>query len=71
MMYGYEMMGWGWMATGFIIFLVSVAGLVFIWIKICGNKDSRDHSPEEMLKMRLAKGEISEEEYDRLMKKVQ
>lgn len=69
-MYDYGMMGWGWMILALATLLLFLVGAFVIAFILRGNKNPKDQTAEELLKIRLAKGEISEEEFDRLIKKV-
>lgn len=66
--YGFGMMGFGW------IFMVLFWGLIIwliIWL-INQNKHSENHyerkTPQEILKERYAKGEITKKEYEEMKK---
>jgi putative membrane protein len=63
---------WGWMFGGG--FLLMVLLIVLIFAAFRGTDRWRDavprRSPEDLLKERLAKGEINEDEYDRLLRKL-
>ncbi|MDP4553543.1 SHOCT domain-containing protein [Alkalihalobacillus macyae] len=63
-------MGEGFMGFGFfgILILVLIV-LIVVWMMKSGSNISHNNSVET-LNQRLAKGEISEEEYDRLKKKL-
>ncbi|HSP78407.1 MAG TPA: SHOCT domain-containing protein [Myxococcaceae bacterium] len=56
--------GWhmGWMVLGWILGLLFLAALV--WVLVRATQRPGD-SPEEILKRRYARGEISREEYER------
>ncbi len=60
---------WG---IGFILVVMLIAALVYAGIRtLCGRKDMRNHVNDrndslEILKKRLARGEISIEEFERL-----
>lgn len=69
-MYDYGIMGWGWMILALATLLLFLIGAIVIAFILRGNKNPKDQTAEELLKIRLAKGEISEEEFDRLIKKV-
>ncbi len=64
--------GWGWwMVFGwlwFVLFWGSIIGL-FVWVVSRigrGREDDRRPTPLDIARERLAKGEISEEEFQRL-----
>jgi putative membrane protein len=64
-MHGYLGMGYGWLfqlAVFILFFLV-------VWWLLKSQKDSQ--SPSEILKTRLAKGEITKEEYHTLKKEIE
>lgn len=61
-MHGY----WGWNWSGLVLAFVVIAGLAvaaYFVLKRSGNQESE---AEQILRLRLAKGEISPEEYNRL-----
>ncbi|MGI8314557.1 SHOCT domain-containing protein [Halobacillus mangrovi] len=68
-------MGGGFFGFGFIGLLIIVAIiLVIVWMMKPNGTDkssSKNSDSLETLKKRLANGEISEEEYDRLKKKLE
>ncbi|WP_349407492.1 SHOCT domain-containing protein [Pseudalkalibacillus sp. SCS-8] len=69
------MMGGGFFGYG-ILFILIILAIIFItvWMFRSKPKHREDHSSEtshETLKRRLAKGEISEEEYDRMKRKLE
>ncbi|GGM19313.1 hypothetical protein GCM10011351_01420 [Paraliobacillus quinghaiensis] len=71
-MYGY---GSGMLMFGLFGFLIFIGLIVLvIWVLKAGSNtgtnSNRKDQPLETLKQRLARGEISEEEYDRLKNKV-
>lgn len=67
-------MGGGFFGTGllFMLLIVAIVG-VFVWM-MRGKTDRSTHHTNRhslgLLKERLAKGEITEEEYERLKRKV-
>jgi putative membrane protein len=71
-------MGGGFFGTGFLFILLIVAIVgVFIWMmraKTPGNENNPTQNANRhslgLLKERLAKGEITEEEYERLKRKI-
>lgn len=75
MMHGYDMGGFfGFGLFGFLILIIIV--LILIWMFRGNNGSARDEGRRserrslEILDERLAKGEISEEEYERLKKRI-
>jgi putative membrane protein len=71
-------MGGGFFGTGFLFIILTVAIVgVFIWMM--RSKTPKENNPMNkenrhslsLLKDRLAKGEITEEEYERLKRKIQ
>ncbi|MFP3359207.1 SHOCT domain-containing protein [Planococcus sp. SIMBA_143] len=63
-------MGGGFMGFGFFGFLILVLIiLMLVWMKKPGNNGTHNKSVETLNEC-LAKGEISEEEYDRLRKRL-
>jgi putative membrane protein len=63
--HGYGLFGWGW-SWIFWVFLIIVAALIVAWA--LGPRRRVRYSsqtPEEILKMRYARGEIDREEYQR------
>ncbi|SDX43585.1 SHOCT domain-containing protein [Salimicrobium album] len=75
MMNGYGM-GGGFFGLGLIFLLLIIAViLIVVWmVKPSGKRSDDDQTSgrnhEDILKSRLARGEISEDEYDRLKKKL-
>lgn len=72
-------MGGGFFGTGFLFILLIIAIIgVFIWMMKSNPKGEANFPTQNMnnqaldrLKERLAKGEITEEEYDRLKRKLE
>lgn len=70
--YGYHMFGGGWVMMIFftLLFLLILAGIVFlvVWLatryRMPGGRT--EESPLDILKLRYALGEISHEEYERM-----
>lgn len=64
---------WGWLGgLGFLGFAALITLVVVLAVR-SGNRgrdDRRPSRPEEILKERLARGEIDEQTYDELLKKV-
>ncbi|QTC44060.1 SHOCT domain-containing protein [Bacillus sp. V3] len=70
-------MGGGFFGTGFLFVLIVIAIIaIFIWMMRSNPKNESHHSNQKsnqalnVLKERLAKGDITEEEYDRLKRKL-
>ncbi len=63
--------GWNWMMglMGLIWIALIVLGFYLVYVFING-KGARRSDPLDILKERLARGEITEEEYDRLKEKL-
>ncbi|MGP4078058.1 SHOCT domain-containing protein [Halobacillus sp. K22] len=65
-------MGGGFFGFGLISILVIAAIIVIVvWMMKPGKNQTSSSDSLETLKKRLAKGEITEEEYDRLKKKLE
>ncbi|WP_406686283.1 SHOCT domain-containing protein [Rossellomorea vietnamensis] len=71
-------MGGGFFGTGFLFILLIIAILgVFVWMMRAKTPKENNQTPNanrhslSLLKGRLAKGEITEEEYERLKRKIQ
>ena len=65
-MHDFHFFGGGWMMVFWWILLIAVI-LIVIRVIMKSNKkqpNSRDTSPQEILKRRYAKGEITKEEYE-------
>jgi putative membrane protein len=62
-------MGW-WMVFGGVFWILFVAALVYLFTGAfrpgTGNPDERSETPLEVAKRRLASGEISHEEFERI-----
>lgn len=67
MMHGYGMYGfhWGWV---FQLVLLALFFLVVWWL--VRMQPSRNESPEDILKRRLAQGEITAKQYGELKKEI-
>ncbi|UOQ83969.1 SHOCT domain-containing protein [Gracilibacillus salinarum] len=67
-------MGGGFIFTLFMIIVIVLIVMVSIWMFKTNNKQNykkgNDNESLNILKQRLAKGEISEDEYDRLKNKL-
>ncbi|MGK9368385.1 SHOCT domain-containing protein [Melioribacter sp. Ez-97] len=67
-------MGFGWMGFGWIFWLIVIAVIVYLIIKITNQKQTDNiypkETPLEILKKRYAKGEISKEEFERIKKDI-
>lgn len=65
------MMPWRWMGPWMWIFwILVVVFVVFFVAKRAETPGSHEDLPMEILRRRLAEGEITEEEFDRLKKKI-
>ncbi|MFN0145625.1 MAG: SHOCT domain-containing protein [Dehalococcoidia bacterium] len=62
-------MGW-WMLFGSVFWVVFIGALVYLFASTFGRgtetSERRSETPQEIAKRRLAAGEISHEEYERL-----
>jgi putative membrane protein len=68
----HEMMGWRWMGPWMWIFwIVVIAFIVFFLVRREKTPEGGLEEPVEILRRRLAKGEITEEEFERLKKKIE
>ena len=73
MMWGYDGWSWGWgMLFGglwMVLFWALIIGLV-VWgvNRLSGDRSARGDEPLDILKRRLARGEINPEEFERLKK---
>lgn len=67
-------MGFGWMGLGWLFWLIVIAVIVYLIIKITNQKQTENvypkETPLEILKKRYAKGEISKEEFERIKKDI-
>ncbi|MFG6114672.1 SHOCT domain-containing protein [Halobacillus sp. MO56] len=66
----------GFFGFGFIWILIIIAIIaIVVWMMKPGSNNKQDHTSSnkslDTLKERLARGEISEEEYDRLKRKLE
>jgi len=71
---GYGGMGYGGFGMIFMfLFWGLIIALVIMLIRQAGSKtnSSKDESPVNIVKQRYAKGEISKQEFDRLMSELQ
>jgi len=60
---------WWWvMALGMTVFWVAVIWLI---VRLIGRNGTRRERPEDVLRGRLARGEITEAEYEQLRKALQ
>ncbi len=71
MMWGWNRMGYGWMgwSIGMIIMFAVLAGVAafVIWaVTSLTTHRTEASEPDDILRQRLAKGELSREEYERL-----
>jgi len=64
--------GYGYMGFGFLYMLI-FWGLIFyvIYWVVNSGKNANFESPEEILKKRLAKGEITKKKYNELKKEIE
>ncbi|MGC9490429.1 MAG: SHOCT domain-containing protein [Thermovirgaceae bacterium] len=69
----HQMMPWGWMMGPWMWFfwIVVIAFIVFFLAKRAETPEARLEEPVEILRRRLARGEITEEEFERLKKKIE
>jgi putative membrane protein len=68
----HEMMPWRWMGSGMWLFwILVIAFVVFFVARRAETPGSESETPMEILRKRLARGEITEEEFDRLKKKIE
>lgn len=69
MIYGYG--GWSWMMIFMIIYLFALIsiGVYLIRYFVYGSKKQKNN-PIDILNEQLVKGELSEEDYDRLKRKL-
>lgn len=65
----HEGMGW-WMLFGGVFWIVLIGALVYVFTSAfdrgTGSPQARSETPQEIAKRRLAAGEISHEEYERI-----
>lgn len=62
---GWHMGGmWLWWLLGIVL----IVGVVWLMVRTGSSQRGSSESPEDVLKKRLAQGEISSEEYDRKLK---
>lgn len=64
-------MGWWGMGWMWIFWILVLVGLVFLirWLVLSSTSGNRSKdTPEEILKRRYARGEITQEEYQRMLK---
>lgn len=69
MMNGFEMSGWGSMFMGFSFLVILIA--IVIAIAVFMRREDRDRSgpePVDIAKQRYARGEITKEQYDQILK---
>ena len=65
--------GMAWMGLAMLVFwggLLVLGALVLRWLFRSGSAAPRRESAEEILKLRLAKGEISKEQYEEALRLV-
>ena len=69
MMWGVGGSEWAWMGIGMIVWVVLILAVVWIAVRVlrpdmgASGSSCRGPTPAEELRMRFARGEISEEEY--------
>ncbi len=71
---GYGMMGWGWLAMviAFLVMLAVIAAVIVgvVWlVRALGGStrpSTERETPMEILRRRMAAGEISNDEYERM-----
>jgi putative membrane protein len=72
--YGHHVSGWGWfaMSAGMVLFWALIITVGVLLFRTLNSPDEHTHThmpvaptPEEILRERLARGEIDEEEYRR------
>lgn len=72
-MWGYHWgVGWGWMLLGMAFMVVFWGALIWLFASLIRGASGRDphEGPREIADRRLAAGEISEEEHDRIVAKL-
>jgi putative membrane protein len=72
----HEMMSWRWMGPWmgpwmWIFWIAVIAFIVFFLARRAETPEAGLEKPVEILRRRLAKGEITEEEFERLKKKIE
>lgn len=65
---GWGMMGYGWL---FQLIIFAVFFLVVWWLLKSNNFRKDEGTPSEILKKRLAKGEITKKQYEELKKEIE
>jgi putative membrane protein len=70
--YDHNVSGWGWfaMSTGMILFWALIITIAVLLFRALNHPQERTHtpaapSPEDILRERLARGEIDEDDYRR------
>ncbi|MFJ7115595.1 SHOCT domain-containing protein [Streptomyces albogriseolus] len=70
--YDHDVSGWGWfaMSAGMILFWALIITVVVLLLRALNSPHEHTHTPvaptpEDILRERLARGEINEEEYRR------
>ncbi|MEU8570732.1 SHOCT domain-containing protein [Streptomyces pathocidini] len=70
--YDHDVSGWGWfaMSAGMILFWALIITVVVLLVRALNSPHGHTHTPavptpEDILRERLARGEIDEEEYRR------
>ncbi len=64
--YGYDMSGWMWVVGSLMMLLFwgGLAALIVLAVRALAGQRRIQESPDEILKRRLAAGQISQDEYD-------
>jgi putative membrane protein len=74
MMWGYNWgVGWGWMLLGSIMmiaFWVALIWVLYLAVRGATRSDDRGEDARAIAARRLAAGEISHDEYDRIVAKI-
>lgn len=74
MMWGYNWgIGWGWMLLGMVMmiaFWVALIWIVYLAVRGATRSDDRRQDPGTIAARRLASGEITHDEYDRIVAKL-
>lgn len=73
--YDHDVSGWGWfaMSAGMILFWALIITVVVLLVRALSSPHEHTHipvapAPDDILRERLARGEIDEEEYRRRLK---
>ena len=67
MMYGYDMTaaGWLWMVGGWVVLILAIVGGAWLIARSLQNGRPQRATPLEILQERFARGEITQEEYEK------